>query len=361
MTPIVKFGSFIRNRRVKLSILALVTGLTIAIHYGWLTQWAFGHVHWIHALHSRFCYVPIVIAASWFGLRGGIYCASAISLLILPYVFDANPDVHNLSMELVEIFFYYGIGILVGALVDRETRVRKQHETTLLQLERSQRLSLVGQMAAGVAHEIKNPLTSIKGVLEIVSDEKVAKSDRDEFRDIGFREVRRIDSTIAEFLEFARPKEMKRDALDFSAALTSSLKQLQPQVAKAGMTLHTQIDPGIHVLGDQEKLHQVILNILLNAIDASDSGDRIDVQLAHDLSDQPILTISDSGKGMTQNEIEQAFDPFFTTKSSGTGLGLSIVKSIVENHGGQIHISSTVNKGTQVTIWLPPLRVEVCQ
>jgi signal transduction histidine kinase len=353
MTPMPKYSEVMQDKRVKFVILAAITGLTIAIHYGWLTEWAFGHVHWIHALHSRFCYIPIVVAASWFGLRGGIYSATAISLLIIPYLFDANSDVHDLTLELVEIFFYYGIGILIGALVDRESQARHKHETTLLRLERSERLSLVGQMAAGVAHEIKNPLASIKGALEIVGDESVDRSARDEFRHIGLIEVKRIDSTIAEFLEFARPKVAKKVRLDLSASLENTVRQLQPQASKAGLHLRPSIDSGIIVLGDQEQLHQAVLNLLLNALEACETGDSICIGLSRSNGAGVTLTISDSGKGMTPDVLQQAFDPFFTTKTTGTGLGLPMVKSIIENHDGRITLASKPHGGTQVQIALP--------
>ena len=341
---------------MKFAILVVITGLTLAIHYGWLTEWLLGHIHWIHALHSRFCYIPIVVAASWFGLRGGIYSATAISLLILPYIFKANPDVHNLSMELVEVFFYYGIGVLVGALVDRESRARLKNESTLLKLERSERLSLVGQMAAGVAHEIKNPLTSIKGALEIVGDESVAKSAREDFRKIGLKEVKRIDATIGEFLEFARPKVAKKQLMDLSASVEESLMQVLPQVTRANLKLFQSIEKGIKILGDQEQLHQVALNLLLNAIEACRDGDMITVNLDRRASNEVLFTISDSGKGMTESELAQAFDPFFTTKTTGTGLGLSIVKLIIENHEGEIELASRPLEGTLVSVALPGLR-----
>lgn len=354
-----KYSDVMQDKRTKLVILVVITSLTIAIHYGWLIDWLFGHMHWLHVLHSRFCYIPIVITASWFGLRGGIYSASTISLLILPYLFSSISKEGDLTLELVEIFFYYAIGILIGALVDREMRARQKHEKMQLQLERSQRLSLVGQIAAGVAHEIKNPLASIKGALEISGDQKVPKLDRDEFREIGFKEIKRIDSTISEFLEFARPKETRKQKLDLSASLETSLKQLQPQVTKAGMQLQTSIERGVYVLGDQEKLHQAVLNLLLNAIDASPAGNSIAIGLAHNSSREIVLSISDSGTGMTPSEIGQAFDPFYTTKTNGTGLGLSIVKSIVEAHDGRIEMTSEPRKGTRVIITLPGINEQI--
>lgn len=359
MSPMIKNSEMMLRKQVKLVILGVIISVTIAIHYGWLTEWLFGHLHWIHALHSRFCYIPIVIAASWFGLRGGVFSATAITALLVPYLFSSVSNGADLTLELVEVFFYYAIGLLIGALVDREIRARQKHEKMQLQLERGQRLSLLGQMAAGVAHEIKNPLASIKGALEILGDKTVSKLDQDEFREIGFKEVKRIDSTISEFLEFARPKETKRQILNLSASLETSLKQLQPQVAKSGMQLQTSIDRGVYVLGDQEKLHQAVLNLLLNAIEASPAGAAISVNLARNNFKEIVLTIADSGKGMTPAELNQAFDPFYTTKTSGTGLGLAMVKSIIEAHDGRIEMFSEPNKGTQVVVTMPGTEEQV--
>ena len=341
------------GNRLKLAVLVVITAVTVATHYGWMTEQLFGHVHWIHALHSRFCYIPIVIAASWFGLRGGLYAAATITALILPFVLSSTDDAHDFTSELVEIFFYFAIGMLTGGLIDREAQARTSEQKAQLHLERSQRLSLLGQMAASVAHEIKNPLASIKGAFEIVSDDSNAKADRDEFRQIGFREIKRIDSTVAEFLEFARPKETHKDRVDFSALLESSVRQVQPQVSQHKLKLAVHLEPGAMVLADPEKIHQAVLNVLLNAIEASGDGDTLTVDLEKRAGTGAVLRIADTGSGMSPEEIAQAFDPFYTTKASGTGLGLAIVKSIIDNHDGQIDLQSEPGKGTHVRIVLP--------
>jgi len=342
-----------RENRNKIITLAAITGLTVAIHYGLVFEPLFGHVHWIHALHGRFCYIPIVIAASWFGIRGGIYSATTISALVLPFIFGGSIETHDTVGELVEIVFYYFIGALVGWLVDREFLARQRQQEAELQVERSQKLSLVGQIAAGVAHEIKNPLASIKGAADILVDDSTSEDARHEFKDILQSEIKRIDSTVSEFLGFARPKETKLERTDLTGVINSCVRQVSPQTEQAGVRIEAEIAPDIFVTGDAEKLHQMTLNLILNAINASKEGGTIDVALrtfgAHDSE----LTMTDEGVGMKAEELDHAFEPFFTTRAGGAGLGLAIVRSIVDNHRGHVSLTSEVGHGTTAKVNLP--------
>jgi two-component system sensor histidine kinase HydH len=347
------------EKKLKISFLAGIVALTVGIHYGWVLTPLFGPSHWIHAVHGRFCYIPIVIAASWFGLRGGLYMATVISALVLPYILTATvADPHELSGELVEIVFYFAIAILTGSLIGRELSIRRKQEQTQLQLERSQKLSMVGRMAASVAHEIKNPLASIKGAVEILKDKATSDSDKDEFAGIVSKEIKRIDRTIGEFLEFARPRETKLEKLNLSDVLRSSVKQAETQATKNKIQIRSDIENDLVINGDAEKIHQVVLNLLLNSIEASESGSNIEVALARNKTDDVgvKLVISDHGKGIEESELEKVFEPFYTTKSSGSGLGLAVVKSIVENHQGKIRLESKLGQGTTVTITLPAWR-----
>jgi two-component system, NtrC family, sensor histidine kinase HydH len=346
-----------RDTRTKISILAGLIALTVAIHYGWVLENMFGHHPWVHSVHGRFCYVPILIGAAWFGVRGGLISAASISILILPYLSGHTGHMGgDISDEIVEVLFYFGIGALVGTLVDRENLTIRKQEKTQRELERSQHLSLVGQMAASVAHEIKNPLASIKGATEIIVDDRTSPAEKKEFQGILSSEIKRIDSTVKEFLQFARPRETMLSPLNFSQALQASLKQIAPQVAVQGINISESIEPDIQILGDQEKLHQVVINLALNAAQSSVSGTTIGVLLRKATTVQAELLIRDQGKGIEPKNLERIFEPFYTTRSSGTGLGLAIVKSIVDDHKGKISLSSTVGQGTQVQIILPLLR-----
>ncbi|MDF1545515.1 MAG: ATP-binding protein [bacterium] len=337
----------------KIGILSGITALTVAIHYGYIFEPLFGHIHWLHALHGRFCYIPIVIAASWFGFRGGVYSATTISVLVLPYIFGQDFETHDMVSEFVEIVFYYFIGALVGLLVDREFFARKKQQEAELQVERSQKLALVGQIAAGVAHEIKNPLASIKGAADILVDNNTSDADRNEFGEILQSEVRRIDSTVSEFLGFARPKETKLELTDFTGIISSCVRQVTAQTEKAGIRIETEIDDQVFVIGDGEKLHQMVLNLILNASHASDESGTINVSLSRTGTGFSEFIVMDEGSGMSNDDLVHAFEPFYTTRPDGTGLGLAIVKSIVDNHQGQIELTSQVGHGTKACVTIP--------
>lgn len=342
--------------KTKMLVLAGAIALTVGIHYGWLVEPFFGHVHWLHVIHGRFCYIPIVIAAAWFGLRGGLVVAGLISAAVLPYILGSDLPTTNLISEWVEIVFYFALGGLIGFLVDRELAARQRQQRAELQVERSQKLSLVGQIAAGVAHEIKNPLASIKGATDILTDPATSADDRTEFSDILRSEVRRIDATVTEFLEFARPKHTELRRIDLSEITRTCLRQIETQTRAAEVTLATAIRDRVIVNGDPEKLHQMMLNLLLNAIQASHPGQQIGVSLQLLPTADIVLTISDSGDGIARADLERVFEPFYTTRSSGTGLGLAVVKAIVDSHGGQIRIDSTPGRGTTMIVELPQWR-----
>lgn len=346
------------RQTTKFYILGGVVAFTLALHYGWIVEPLFGHVHWIHAIHGRFCYIPIVIAAAWFGLRGGLYAALLISVAVLPYIFTTGLETHALADELTEIVFYFAIALLAGGLIEREFRSRIKAENMRLQLERSHKMSLVGQIAAGMAHEIKNPLASIKGAVEILCEDGTSEEDKGEFKAIVLKEVRRINASVSDFLEFARPSETTLAELNLADVVRSSLKQIQPQALRRDIRIFSHVEDPVIVMADEEKIHQVMLNLLLNAVDASPDGSTVTVSLNAEESDARI-SIEDAGSGISADNVSKIFEPFFTTKPSGTGLGLAIAKSIVERHSGHIILENTTTGGARAQIKLPLLAIEV--
>lgn len=341
-----------KSNLTKLSLLAGSIGLTLAIHYGLILEPIFGHTGWVHAIHGRFCYIPIVVAGTWFGMRGGIGTAAVISIGVIPYL--ATGQYHGeLVGELVEILFYFAIALLTGALVDREFSLRRKQAETERQLQRSHQLSVIGQMAAGVAHEIKNPLASIKGAVEILSDTGTSESDRQEFSRIVDSEIKRIDGTVGEFLAFARPKEPSLKPVDFVDLVKQAVRQFEPQAQSKNVVVESSPAGSLPVLADPEKIHQVLLNLLLNALEASEENGRIVIGAEASGHNKATVTITDFGSGISKEELENIFDPFYTTKSTGTGLGLAVVNSIITGHEGTITATSDRKHGTRFTIILP--------
>lgn len=345
------------EKKVKVASVAGLIGLTVAIHYGWLLEPIFGESHWIHAIHGRFCYIPIVVAATFFGMRGGLVAAATVSALVMPFVISGESTAHNLAGEIVEILFYFAIAILTGALTDRERISRRRQEQAQLQLERSHKLSMVGQMAASVAHEIKNPLASIKGGVEIICSDSTGDAERQEFREIVGREIKRIDGTVQEFLEFARPRQSHPEEIDLSEVVGASVRQLENQASSAGVSIAQVSSSGVIVSADREKIHQVVLNLLLNAIDASADGGKIDVNVSSNGNTAATLIVRDYGQGIDAVDTERIFEPFYTSKPKGSGLGLAIVKSIVESHQGTVELGTTGGPGALFRVTLPLCKV----
>lgn len=344
------------HKTTKLAILGGVIALTLGVHYGVLIEPFFGHVHWIHIIHGRFCYIPIVIAAAWFGLRGGLLAALLISVAVLPYILNSGLSTSDLVAEFAEIVFYFAVAALAGALFDREMRTRKKAENIRLQLERSHKLALVGQIAAGMAHEIKNPLASVKGAVEILSDGSTSPAEREEFRKIVFKEIKRMNSSITDFLEFGRPSESSFTRVDLADTVRSTLKQVQTQAGERDIKVTGHVEDPAFISGDAEKIHQVLLNLVINAIDASENGIEVVVKLEVDQGKSlATIEVDDSGSGIDEDNLQRVFEPFFTTKSSGTGLGLAIARNIIEKHGGSLTLRNRSEGGVEARIELPLL------
>ena len=223
------------------------------------------------------------------------------------------------------------------------------------EVARSQRLASVGRLAAGVAHEIRNPLSSIKGFATYFKERYPDKPDDQQTANIMIQEVDRLNRVVGQLLEFARPISIKPRRISLQALLKDSIKLIEDRAAEKNISIQTrygvQIDEG---WGDPDRINQILLNLYLNAIDAMDSGGELKVRLSSDADGRHFsITVSDTGCGIRAEDLSQIFDPYFTTKSSGTGLGLAIAHNVVEAMGGRIKVKSDPGKGTTFRITLP--------
>lgn len=223
------------------------------------------------------------------------------------------------------------------------------------EIARSQRLVSVGKLAAGVAHEIRNPLSSIKGFATYFKERYKEKSEDREIATIMIQEVDRLNRVVGQLLEFARPISISKNSTSARSLIEDSLKLIDGQAAKKRINIETDLDSGIGDIPlDPDRMNQVLLNLYLNAIESMQPGGTLRVVLGEGpLKNRIKITISDTGSGIAEDDIPHIFDPYFTTKASGTGLGLAIVHNIVEAHGGDIGVESRFGRGTIITLGLP--------
>jgi two-component system, NtrC family, sensor histidine kinase HydH len=224
-----------------------------------------------------------------------------------------------------------------------------------MEIEKNQRLASLGNLAAGVAHEIRNPLSSIKGFATYFKERYKDIPDDKKTAEIMVQEVERLNRVISQLLEFASPVKIHKKSVSMVTLIQHSLKMIEGHAREKNIEIKTDLDHHTKNLYiDPDKINQVFLNIYLNAIEAMENNGTLYVRLTEDKKNNMAkVEISDTGKGIIKEDLTHIFDPYFTTKQSGTGLGLAIVHKIIESHKGEIRVESERGAGTTVTIFLP--------
>jgi len=222
-------------------------------------------------------------------------------------------------------------------------------------INRQEKLVAMGELASGVAHEIRNPLNAIGVVAQRLDMEFSPVADEEEYRQLVravVSEVHRVNAIIQRFLQFARPAPLMMVNTDLYDFLTEYRPLLEGEADAKGIGFLLEIERGLTVLLDREKMQQVLLNIVRNGVEATESGGRITIKLFQ-RAESAIIEITDTGCGISESEMAQIFNLYFTTKENGTGLGLSIANQIVQSHGGIIEVESVKPHGTLFRIVLP--------
>ena len=215
-------------------------------------------------------------------------------------------------------------------------------------------LAAVGQLAASIAHELRNPLSSIKGAAQFLQKEYEDHGAIVEFLGIIIDEVNGLNKLTTEFLDFARPMQLELKPTSVNAVIDKTLQLMSVHITDSNVVVREKLDPSVpEIDADEKQLEQVLKNIIINALQAMPEGGAISVETGPLSSGGAYVTVSDTGVGIPDDKIDRIFQPFVTTKTKGTGLGLSVVQKIVENHGGRIEVSSEVGKGTTFRISLP--------
>jgi len=210
-------------------------------------------------------------------------------------------------------------------------------------------------MAAGVAHEVRNPLSSIKGFATLLGKRFPANSEEAEAARLMINEVDRLNRSITELLHYARPLPLHKKDTNLDELVKAGLKMMEGDAKGANVEIVLQVEgnlPSVSI--DQDRINQVLLNLYLNALQAMENGGKLLVKLTCEKDGKAVcITVTDTGIGIEAKNLERILDPYFTTKSDGNGLGLALAAKIIEEHGGGISIKSTEGKGTSVEVTLP--------
>ncbi len=265
-------------------------------------------------------------------------------------------------LGLLGLLFVFGtmLAILVYRHLIAPLRVKLVESQALI--ERHEKLASLGMLAAGVAHEIRTPLTAVKAALFIQQRRFEPGTEEHGDAQLIERELLRLERVVNDFLQFARPAEPTFTPVSVGLPLHEVQNLLAPQLTRSGIQLVVENYPPARINADAVQIQQVLINLVQNAADSMNGGGAITMRaredrkrLANGETDVVILEVADTGKGIRPEVEKRLFDPFFTTKPTGTGLGLSIAARIVEKHGGTLQYQTQVNHGTTFGIVLPKL------
>jgi two-component system, NtrC family, sensor histidine kinase HydH len=348
----------VESRKKYVIMLAVLVPITLILHfYSQILVTPTGQsTIWRHVL-SDLCYLPIVLAAIWFGLRGAVITTTVIagfSLLFLVLYSPFNP--HEVLGDYIEIIFFYLVGAVSGIVLDRDRRLRRMLAETQKNLYQAERLSIIGQMVASIVHEFKNPLISIIGATRILREKALTDDQRSEYVGVIENEAKRLDGSVRILLTYPRPTPSNLSEIDIRETLAALQRQLGFQCSTQGVRMVLKSGEIPPIWGDRDKLYQAFSNIIINAIQAMPDGGKLDLSCAYvnlNARGSVVIEIIDTGPGIANELLPKIFQPFFTTKSDGTGLGLAIARSIIKEHGGGIEIDSAEGKGTRFIITLP--------
>lgn len=262
---------------------------------------------------------------------------------------DTREEATTINQKIVRLSFsplYDEKSIRLGSIVllDDITNLKRLEN----QVHQNEKLAAIGQLAAGIAHEIRNPLASISGSVQLMQADETQTDENKKLMAIAIKEINRLNVLITEFLDYARPTDFQKEKVSLSHAISECLESLRSHPLMQNVQLESRIADSVDVDGNSDKLKQAFLNILVNALQAVESRPvrRLTVELTSHAG-RAFLKIADTGVGMNDVQLKKMFEPFHTTKIKGTGLGLAIVHAVLQAHGCEMDVQSTVGTGTE--------------
>jgi two-component system sensor histidine kinase PilS (NtrC family) len=316
-----------------------------------------------------FLYLVVIIYSSMIIFRKGsmimaAFCSIQYGILIDleyygiidPYFLKESSSIGNYAWHFV--FFKvvitmvacFAVAFLSGLLSEQLRRTKKELSVMKERVERVEKMAYLGEMATGITHEVKNPLASLAGSIQILRKDIPYNPEHDKLMQIVLRETDRLNALVSNFLLFAKPPVGKIEKVDLESALAETIKLFEKnQDTSRRVSIIGDFYPNIWVEIDPVHLRQVMWNIILNAAEAIEGEGLIKIKTYPLKDNYACVEVNDTGCGMTKTLIQSIFNPFFTTKSSGTGLGLSIVHRILESYNSWLDVESEVGKGTSFT------------
>ncbi len=301
-----------------------------------------------HGIYRRLYYLPIILAAVNHGLRGGMITSLIISIIYIPHIAEKWGKIPLQMFEAVfEIFLYNVVGYVTGLLVEKQRKEQNEKEELLNRLKNIEKKTIIGEMTSVITHELKTPLASISGAVEIIENEMTIPKNKKKVFSILNKELARINYLINKTFTLFKTERINKTRVDLQSYIRElrTLYSLLPEGQTA--VIKFSIKTGIkHLYLDADMFKEVFINLFNNAVRATKDKAEIDVQVLND-NNYLCFSVKDAGNGIEPSEIKNIFNPFYSTKQKGLGLGLAIVKRIVELHNGKIECISQINKGTK--------------
>ncbi len=301
----------------------------------------------VHVIYRELYFLPIILAAFWFGLYGGLTAALVVTAFYLPMIIRSSSGLaeHDLG-NLLEILLFNIIGILVGWLRQREIINQEMRR-------KEEELAAMGRAVACVAHDMKTPLVAIGGFVRQIRRKLPEKDRTGEKLDLVLHQTERLESMVKSMLAFAKPLDLKCQTDDFNKLFQEMIPIAKERARIHNVQLIFHLNKNTLLCPcDSSYLQQALINLVNNALEASPAGEKVFVRTRND-TDCTYIEVEDSGEGIPHDQIDNYLQPFVSSKREGTGLGLPIVKKIVEAHGGTLQCERRKIKGMVFRIILP--------
>jgi len=298
-----------------------------------------------------------MIMASLCSIQYGILINLEYYGLFIPYGLESGSVATDYPWSLVLykllmiITGCFAVAYLSSLLTEQTRKTRRELAAMENHVKRVEKMAAVGEMAAGLAHEIKNPLAALKGSIQLLREETDYDPIRDRLMQIIVREADRLSALVSNFLLFARPPVGRMERIDLKSAMMDTVELFEKDSSAWNrITVEKAVTPDLWIEMDPQHFRQILWNLLVNAGEAIEGSGRIFVEVSPERNHRVHIRITDNGCGMQPDDIKSIFDPFFTTKPTGTGLGLSIVHRILEAYDSFLDVESRPGMGTTFTL-----------